>query len=232
MDRHVIANMGAELGATTTVFPADEQVRAFLRAGGARATTSSNCSPTPTPPTTSTDDDRPVHPRAADRHARARRATWSRCARSRASRSSRSWSGRRPTRGCATSPSSPRSCDGRQAHPRVSFDVNPTSRQILADLTTMGGTLDLIAAGARLHQAGCMGCIGMGQAPAIGGNSLRTVPRNFPGRSGTDGGLGLPVLPGDGGRGRADRPDHRSPRPAATARHRLPADRAAGAGPA
>jgi aconitate hydratase len=49
----------------------------------------------------------------------------------------------------------------------------------------MGGTFDLIAAGARLHQSGCMGCIGMGQAPAVGGNSLRTFPRNFPGRSGT-----------------------------------------------
>ena len=44
---------------------------------------------------------------------------------------------------------------------------------------------DLIHAGARVHQAGCNGCIGMGQAPATGRNSLRTVPRNFPGRSGT-----------------------------------------------
>jgi len=49
----------------------------------------------------------------------------------------------------------------------------------------MGATLDLITAGARLHQTGCMGCIGMGQAPAAGRNSLRTMPRNFPGRSGT-----------------------------------------------
>src|SRR6185436_17364436 len=44
----------------------------------------------------------------------------------------------------------------------------------------------LIRAGARLHQAGCNGCIGMGQAPATGRISLRTVPRNFPGRSGTE----------------------------------------------
>ena len=65
------------------------------------------------------------------------------------------------------------------------MDINPTSRQILADLTRMGATTDLVAAGARVHQAGCMGCIGMGQAPAIGRNSLRTFPRNFPGRSGT-----------------------------------------------
>ena len=44
----------------------------------------------------------------------------------------------------------------------------------------------LVAAGARLHQTGCNGCIGMGQAPAVGRNSLRTTPRNFPGRSGTE----------------------------------------------
>jgi aconitate hydratase len=49
----------------------------------------------------------------------------------------------------------------------------------------MGATFDLVAAGARLHQTGCLGCIGMGQAPSSWGNSLRTMPRNFPGRSGT-----------------------------------------------
>jgi aconitate hydratase len=74
---------------------------------------------------------------------------------------------------------------GRQTHPRVSFDVNPSSRQILQDLTRMGATFDLIGAGARLHQSGCLGCIGMGQSPTSWGNSLRTMPRNFPGRSGT-----------------------------------------------
>jgi aconitate hydratase len=74
---------------------------------------------------------------------------------------------------------------GRQVHPHVSLDVNPTSRQILVDLTKMGAATDLVQAGARIHQAGCLGCIGMGQAPAIGRNSLRTFPRNFPGRSGT-----------------------------------------------
>jgi aconitate hydratase len=75
---------------------------------------------------------------------------------------------------------------GRQSHDQVSFDVNPTSRQLAADLAQGGWLFDLIAAGARVHQAGCLGCIGMGQAPATGRNSLRTVPRNFPGRSGAD----------------------------------------------
>src|SRR5699024_9340486 len=74
----------------------------------------------------------------------------------------------------------------RQAHNQVSLDINPTSREILLDLTKGGWTFDLISSGARLHQSGCMGCIGIGQAPAMGRNSLATVPRNFPGRSGTD----------------------------------------------
>ena len=74
---------------------------------------------------------------------------------------------------------------GRQTDASVSFDVNPSSRQILTDLTRMGAVTDLIVAGARIHQTGCLGCIGMGQAPAAGQNSLRTFPRNFPGRSGT-----------------------------------------------
>jgi aconitate hydratase len=74
---------------------------------------------------------------------------------------------------------------GRQAHPRVSFDINPSSRQILENLIAMGMLGPLVHAGARLHQSGCMGCIGMGQAPASGQISLRTFPRNFPGRSGT-----------------------------------------------
>lgn len=72
-----------------------------------------------------------------------------------------------------------------RVHDNVSFDVNPTTRQMLADLSAGGWLNDLIMAGARIHQTGCNGCIGMGQAPASGRNSLRTVPRNFPGRSGT-----------------------------------------------
>jgi len=61
-----------------------------------------------------------------------------------------------------------------------------SSRQILQTLVTEGRFGELVAAGARTHQPGCNGCIGMGQAPAAGRISLRTVPRNFPGRSGTE----------------------------------------------
>jgi aconitate hydratase len=74
---------------------------------------------------------------------------------------------------------------GRRIHDRVSFDINPASRQILLNLMRDGHIESLVEAGARLHQAGCNGCIGMGQAPATDEISLRTVPRNFPGRSGT-----------------------------------------------
>jgi aconitate hydratase len=75
---------------------------------------------------------------------------------------------------------------GRKIPSTVSFDVNPTSRQLWRALISDGRLGALIAAGARIHQTGCNGCIGMGQAPATGQNSLRTTPRNFPGRSGTE----------------------------------------------
>jgi aconitate hydratase len=69
----------------------------------------------------------------------------------------------------------------------LSFEINPGSRQVLENITAQGDLLTLIHAGARVHQSGCMGCIGMGQAPSTNGISLRTFPRNFPGRSGTVG---------------------------------------------
>jgi len=67
----------------------------------------------------------------------------------------------------------------------VSFEINPGSRQVLENITAQGDMLTLVRAGARVHQAGCLGCIGMGQAPPTNSISLRTFPRNFPGRSGT-----------------------------------------------
>ncbi|HUU50889.1 MAG TPA: aconitate hydratase [Nitrospinota bacterium] len=74
---------------------------------------------------------------------------------------------------------------GKIKHPAVSFEINPGSRQTLENVTAMGGLISLVSAGARIHESGCLGCIGMGQAPATGTNSLRTFPRNFKGRSGT-----------------------------------------------
>jgi aconitate hydratase len=75
--------------------------------------------------------------------------------------------------------------ENRHAHPDVSFHINPGSRQVMENVALQGGALWLLAAGARIHESGCLGCIGMGQAPGSGQVSLRTFPRNFPGRSGT-----------------------------------------------
>ena len=74
---------------------------------------------------------------------------------------------------------------GRQDPDHISFDVNQTSRLLIENMIEMGLMESLIKTGARFHQAGCNGCIGMGQASATEKISLRTVPRNFPGRSGT-----------------------------------------------
>jgi len=78
-----------------------------------------------------------------------------------------------------------RTVEGRAAHPDVSLHINPGSRQVMENVLNHGGLLALLQAGARIHQSGCLGCIGMGQAPGTGQVSLRTFPRNFPGRSGT-----------------------------------------------
>jgi aconitate hydratase len=75
--------------------------------------------------------------------------------------------------------------EGKLKHPQVSFEINTGSRETLDNVLAAGGLQRLLEAGARVHEPGCLGCIGMGQAPATGTNSLRTFPRNFKGRSGT-----------------------------------------------
>jgi len=183
MDRHVIANMGAELGATTTVFPADYQVRAFLRSEQREGDFVELLSDADAGyDVTEEIDLSTIVPLIALPSSPGNVVPV------------REVAGRPVEQVVIGSSANPGLRDfaivaaivkGRQSHPGVSFDVNPSSRQILQDMTRMGATLDLISAGARLHQSGCMGCIGMGQAPANGRNSLRTMPRNFPGRSGT-----------------------------------------------
>jgi aconitate hydratase len=184
MDRHVIANMGAELGATTSVFPADEQVRAFLDAEGRGDDFAEmTADPDASYDVTEEIDLASLEPLIARPSSPGNVMPVREAAGEPVHQVVVGSSANPGLRDFAVLAAI---TDGHQAHPQVSMDVNPTSRQILADLTAMGGTLSLIKSGARIHQAGCMGCIGMGQAPAIGRNSLRTVPRNFPGRSGTD----------------------------------------------
>jgi aconitate hydratase len=183
MDRHVIANMGAELGATTTVFPADDAVREFLRAEQ-REDDFTELLPDEgaTYDVTEQIDLGSLEPLVAKPTSPGNVVPV------------REVEGTEIGQVVIGSSANPGLRDfamaaamvkGRQSSEAVSFDVNPSSRQIFEDLTKMGATFDLLGAGARLHQTGCLGCIGMGQAPAKGTNSLRTFPRNFPGRSGT-----------------------------------------------
>ncbi|MFQ5948857.1 MAG: aconitate hydratase, partial [Acidimicrobiia bacterium] len=183
MDRHVVANMGAELGATTTVFPSDDEVRHFLdsqQRGGDwvelladpdaeydehEEIDLSQLEPLIALPT-SPGNVVPVREVAGKEIYQA-------------------YVGSSANPGYRDFAVAAKMVEGRRTHDRVSFDINPTSRQILENLAADGHLLDLVHAGARLHQAGCNGCIGMGQAPATDQISLRTVPRNFPGRSGT-----------------------------------------------
>ena len=183
MDRHVIANMGAELGATTSVFPADDAVRRFLRVQQrAQDFTPLVADPGARYDLQDTIDLAQLEPLVALPSSPGRVVPV------------REVAGREIYQAYVGSSANPGFRDfaiaaeivtGRRVHDRVSFDVNPTSRQILENLVRDGHVASLLHAGARLHQAGCNGCIGMGQAPATDRISLRTVPRNFPGRSGT-----------------------------------------------
>lgn len=183
MDRHVIANMGAELGATTTVFPSDEAVRSFLRSEEREddfvSLTADDDAAYDITETIDLSTIEPLiaMPSAPDNVVPVRDVAGTEVAQVVVGSSANPG-----LRDFAVVAAMMR---GRQTDREVSLDINPSSRQILADMTRMGATIDLITAGARLHQTGCLGCIGMGQAPAVGQNSLRTFPRNFPGRSGT-----------------------------------------------
>lgn len=183
MDRHVIANMGAELGATTSVFPSDDAVHEFLRAEGraddwVEVVADDNAGYD----VEETIDLSQIVPLIARPSSPGNVVPVSEVAGEDVSQVVIGSSANPGLRDFAIAAAM---VAGRQTSPQVSFDINPTSREILTDLTKMGATTELVIAGARIHQAGCMGCIGMGQAPASGRNSLRTMPRNFPGRSGT-----------------------------------------------
>jgi aconitate hydratase len=183
MDRHVIANMGAELGATTTVFPSDEEVRRFLEAEG-RADDWVEIVPDEgaTFDVTEEIDLSSLEPLIATPSSPGKVVPV------------REVAGERIHQVVVGSSANPglrdfgivaMILDGKHANHGISLDINPTSRQTIENLIAMGHLGSLVRAGARVHQAGCLGCIGMGQAPASDQVSLRTMPRNFPGRSGT-----------------------------------------------
>ncbi|CAM4179941.1 aconitate hydratase [Lacicoccus alkaliphilus] len=183
MDRHVIANMGAELGATASVFPSDDEVKRFMKTQkrehewvelkadeGAEyddhdEVNLSELVPLIAKPT-SPDNVVPVSEIEGDPIYQ-------------------SYIGSSANPGYRDFAIASKIVEDRQVANGISFDINPTSRQQLQQLVEHGHIANLLSASGRLHQAGCNGCIGMGQAPASGQNSLRTTPRNFPGRSGT-----------------------------------------------
>ena len=182
-DRGAIANLGTELGATGTVFPSDEVTRSFLE--------SQDRSDTWVPLAADEDasysevidldlsilEPMTACPSSPDNVVRVREVQG------------------RPVAqviigSCANSSyrdiaTAARTLETRQISSEVSFEINPGSRQVLENADLQGALKSLIHAGARIHQCGCLGCIGMGQAPATDTISMRTFTRNFPGRSGT-----------------------------------------------
>lgn len=182
-DRETIGNMGTELGATTSIFPSDERTRAYLEAQGrgdvwvALAADEgagydehdeidlSRLEPLIACPTSP--------------------GNVKRIAEVAGLRVDQAIVGSSVNSSYRDLMVTARIVEGRHAHPDTSFHINPGSRQVLENLADQGGVMSLLLAGARIHQSGCLGCIGMGQAPGTGQVSLRTFPRNFPGRSGT-----------------------------------------------
>jgi len=182
-DRAIIGNMGAELGATTSIFPSDGRTREFLEAQGrgdswTELTADPGCSydeygeidlsqvePLIACPS-SPDNVVPVREIAGLKVDQVIVG------------SSANSAYRDLMTVC-------RILDGRRVARHLAFHVNPGSRQVLENVADSGGIMMLLLAGAQIHQSGCLGCIGMGQAPGTDQVSLRTFPRNFPGRSGT-----------------------------------------------
>ncbi|MEW5914668.1 MAG: aconitate hydratase [Thermodesulfobacteriota bacterium] len=183
--RAAITNMGAELGATASIFPSDEQTRAFLEAQG-RASDYRPLAAEPgcgyerveevdlsalEPLVACPSSPDAVRPAAELGRVAVEQVVLGSC-------------GGGSYRDLMTLALA---LKGRHLAPGLGLSINPGSRQALAQIAANGALGDLLSAGARLHQAGCLGCIGMSQAPATGTASLRTFPRNFPDRSGTVG---------------------------------------------
>lgn len=182
-DRATIGNMGAELGATTSIFPSDDRTREFLVSQGR-----GECWRPLAPDEGASYDEydeidlstlEPLIacPSSPDKVVKVSEVEGIKVDQVLVGSSVNS-SFRDLMTVC-------RVLEGQRIAPQVSFHVNPGSRQVLENVADQGGIVTLLMAGAIIHQSGCLGCIGMGQAPGTNQVSLRTFPRNFPGRSGT-----------------------------------------------
>ena len=182
-ERGSIANMGAELGATTSIFPSDENTLKFFRAQGREAdykemSADEGCSYSSVIKL----DLSALRPLAACPHMPDNVKTVDELKGMKISQ---------VCIGSCTSSSYEELCDaalilkGKKIHKDVSLSVSPGSRQVLDMLIMNGALSDIINAGGRILECGCGPCIGMGQSPNTDGVSLRTFNRNFKGRSGT-----------------------------------------------
>lgn len=182
-ERAVITNMGAELGATTSVFPSDERTMEFLKAEGRIE----DYAPLSADADAVYDevveiDLSSLEPLAAKPHMPDQVAKISELKDIKADQ---------VAIGSCTNSSYvdlmtvANILKGKKVHPDVSLVISPGSKQVFEMLAKNGALADLIAAGARILESTCGPCIGMGQAPRSGAVSLRTFNRNFEGRSGT-----------------------------------------------
>jgi aconitate hydratase len=184
-DRATIGNMGAELGATSSIFPSDERTREFLvsqgRGGSWQPLTADEGATYDEYDEIDLSALEPLIacPSSPDNVVAVREVAGTKIDQVLAGSSVNS-SFRDLMTVC-------RIVEGRRVASGVHFHVNPGSRQALENVAQQGGVLMLLMAGVSIHQSGCLGCIGMGQAPGTNQVSLRTFPRNFPGRSGTKG---------------------------------------------
>ena len=182
-ERATITNMGTELGATTSIFPADEVTREFLRAQGREEDFTPLAS-----------DPDAVYDRVIDIDLSALEPLCA-CPHSPDNvKAARALVDVRVDQVCVGSCTNSSLRDllrvaailkGRTVAPTVSLSISPGSRQVLQMLSACGALADILASGARVLECACGPCIGMGFSPNSGGVSVRTFNRNFEGRSGT-----------------------------------------------
>ncbi len=182
-ERATITNMGAELGATSSLFPSDEQTRSFLRAQQREA----HWTPLSADPDADYDDTieldlGALQPLVAKPHSPDNVAP---AADLRGTRLDQVAIGSCTNSSYRDLMTVAAILDGKRVHPNVGLVIAPGSRQVLRMLADNGALATLIAAGARILEASCGPCIGMGQAPPSGGATLRSFNRNFKGRCGT-----------------------------------------------
>ncbi|MDP2892640.1 MAG: aconitate hydratase [Bacillota bacterium] len=183
-ERATIANMGAELGATTSVFPSDGVTRAFLKAQGREKDFTEILPDTPAEYDEEiTIDLSRLEPLAAQPHSPDNVARIKDIGKIKVDQ---------VAIGSCTNSSLldmlkvARILKGKTVHPDTSLVIAPGSKQVLNMLAMSGALADMVAAGARILECACGPCIGMGQSPATGAVSVRTFNRNFYGRSGTE----------------------------------------------